>query len=118
RQGWQLADAELELRQMPAGLELRSKRVFIDPPAVEAAKALSTNSSGILTYFVNELRAGNKAAPYSMVTGAGVPLLPPDARDDEIVINQWLADDLQAKPGDQLQLAYFVPGTTRRLEEK
>src|SRR5439155_10840854 len=58
------------------------------------------------------------ATPYSMVTGAGAPLVPPEMRDDEIVINQWLADDLGAKVSDSLRLTYFVLGTTRRLEEK
>src|SRR5438105_1504816 len=118
RQRWQLADAELELRRLQSGLELRSKRVFLDSPVVDAASTVSTNNTAILTYFVNELRVGNKATPYSMVTGAGVPLVPPEMRDDEIIINQWLADDLQAKSGDQLRLTYFVLGTTRRLEQK
>ena len=52
------------------------------------------------------------------MTSANAPLLPNDMRDDEIVINQWLADDLQAKAGDSLQLSYFVLGTIRRLQEK
>ena len=53
-----------------------------------------------------------------MVTAMGAPVVPPDMRDDEILINQWLADDLHAKPGDALRLTYFVIGNGRALEER
>jgi hypothetical protein len=155
---WQLADAGLDLRALAnnSGTELRSSRIFIDPPVVEAALSLSpigeegkgegvrgsnqpqsqpgapnngsatsvspsTGGEGrgeggfnsnlpqpILTYFVNELRCGSNATPYSMVTAMGAPVVPSDMRDDEILINEWLADDLNAKKGDRLSLVYFV----------
>ncbi len=72
----------------------------------------------MLTYFVNELRDGARTTPYSMVTAAGAPLVPADMQDDEILISQWLADDLQARPGDDLALKYFVLGPGHRLDEK
>ncbi|MDB6108863.1 MAG: hypothetical protein JWR69_613, partial [Pedosphaera sp.] len=120
RGSWQLADAQLEVREVPGvgALELRSDRVFLDPPVVEAARKVATNAQPILTYFVNELRAGTNATPYSMVTAMGAPIVPAEMRDDEILINQWLADDLQAKPGDALRLTYFVIGNGRALEER
>src|SRR2546426_4626129 len=120
RQTWKLADAELELRALPDvnALELRTSRVFLDPPVAEAAFKAATNASGVLTYFVNELRLGDRAAPYSMVTAMGAPVVPPDMRDDEILINQWLADDLNAKPGDQLALSYYVIGLSPRIRER
>ena len=60
----------------------------------------------ILTYLANLLRAGTNATPYSMVTAAGPPYTPADMRDDEMLVNQWLADDLQVKPGDWVELSY------------
>ncbi|PYJ56928.1 MAG: hypothetical protein DME24_20730 [Verrucomicrobia bacterium] len=119
-QTWKLADAELELRALPDvnALELRTSRVFLDPPVADTALRAATNATGVLTYFVNELRLGDRAAPYSMVTAMGAPVVPPDMRDDDILINQWLADDLNAKPGDQLALSYYVIGLSRRLEER
>lgn len=119
RQDWQLADAELELRSLPDtnGAELRSDRVFIDPPVANAALRATPAASGILTYFVNELRAGDHRTPYSMVTAMGTPVVPSEMRDDEILINPWLAEDLNAKPADRISLSYFTIGTSRRLEE-
>ncbi|PYK59185.1 MAG: hypothetical protein DME21_13800, partial [Verrucomicrobia bacterium] len=119
-QTWKLSDAELELRALPDvnALELRTSRVFLDPPVADTALRAATNATGVLTYFVNELRRGDRAAPYSMVTATGAPVVPPDMRDDDILINQWLADDLNAKPGDKLALSYYVIGLSRRLEER
>jgi len=119
-QAWQLADAELELRELPhaGAIELRTRRVFLDPPVAEAGLKIVPGATGILTYLVNELRVGNRTTCYSMVTAMGAPLVPPDMRDDEILINQWLADDLGTKPGDELKLTCYVLGETRRLEER
>ena len=116
---WELADAELVLRELPGGgCELRTSRVFLDPAVAAAAMNASSNSAGILTYFVNELRLGTRAAPYSMVTAMGAPVVPKDMRDDEILVNTWLANDLQAQPGDQIALSYFVIGASRTLEQR
>jgi len=122
---WQLADAVLELRDLPAQntLELRSSRVFIDNSVSEAAISSGKDAVGVLTYFVNELRAGNKTTPYSMVTAMSrsseaETIVPADMTEDEIVINQWLADDLGVKEGDVIEADYFILSKRRKLEER
>ena len=120
RQFWQLADAGLVLRELSATdqFELRSDRVFLDPAAVAAAQGVTTNAQPIITYFVNDLRYGSSSTPYSMVTAMGASIVPADMRDDEVLINDWLAQDLQAKPGETLSLTYYVIGNGRALEER
>jgi putative ABC transport system permease protein len=122
---WQLADAGLELRRLEGQgvLEVRSKQVFIDESLGQSAMNAADGSVGILTYFVNELRRGQKATPYSMVTAMGPSpqaggIIPADMQDDEILINQWLADDLGAAPGDSIELSYYVLATMRNLQER
>ena len=128
-QRWRPADAELSLHDLPGRrlLELRSRRIFIDTPVSQAVAAMP-EAVGILTYLVNELRVGDLAAPYSMVTaigplggnenspGATAGLLPADMHDDEVLVNSWLAADTGAKPGDTLEMAYFVMGAAGRLQ--
>jgi len=97
--------------------QLTSPRVFLDPPAIRAALAADTNARPILTYLVNLIQAGERATPYSMVTAAGTPFVPADLRDDEIVINQWLAEDLKVGPGAELALTYFRPDSGAQLVE-
>ncbi len=124
---WSLSDTGLEVRKLegPGCLELRSERIFLEPPVAEAANAIP-GAVGVLTYFVNELKVGERTTPYSMVSAIGrldrarldLPPLPPDLAGDQVVINQWLADDLGAKPGDRLTMSYYIVGPMRRLVER
>ncbi len=119
---WQLADAGLEIRRLDKqnAYEIRSNRIFIDRSISDAAL---DGATGILTYFVNELSIGEKATPYSMVAAMtpaedGNSIIPPEMEDGEILVNQWLADDLEAEVGDSIELAYYVVGPMRKLIEK
>ena len=114
RKNWTLADADLELREIPGDLELRTARIFLDPPIAETAKSAFPGATGVLSYLVNELRFGGRATPYSIVTATEIAGL----RDDEIIINSWLADDLGAKVGDEVTLKYFVIDEQRKLKEE
>jgi len=125
---WSPADALVEVRALPTAdawplTEVRSERIFLDEPLVTSLRALPGHA-GVMTYFVNELRVGDHATPYSLVASADWKELPwrsapvPDnLRDHEIAINEWLAKDLQAKIGDQLTVKYFVIGPSGGLRE-
>ena len=110
RESWTLADAGLEWRAVRGGQrdELRSKRIFMDPVVLEGAAQLEQRIQPILTYFVNEIRREDRYTPYSFVSAPGSPIVPAGMRDDEIIINQWLADDIKASAGDQVQLRYYA----------
>ena len=128
--------------------EVRSPRIFLDPAIVQAARKNESSTedielaeirnpkSGIrnpprgldsLTYFVNDIRAGDgsdakaNATPYSMVTAidaAASGFVNPKLADGEIQITRWLADDLGVAPGAQVAVKYFVMGERRQLVEK
>jgi ABC-type antimicrobial peptide transport system permease subunit len=127
---------------VPPFVEITSPRIFLDaateraaltpakpkptragvvwetlPSEAPASPSFITNGVGVLTYLVNLLAAGTNATPYSMVTAAGPPWTPADLRDDEIVITDWLASDLDARPGDELKLVYFLPDSGAQLRE-
>lgn len=124
-EAWQPADAGLQWRELDPQnmLELRSRRVFIDTPLSAEAMNAGENAVGILTYFVNEIRRGESTTPYSMVAavrgdaGPGT-LIPADMRSDEAIINQWLADDLDAQVGDTIEITYYLVGPKRKLYEE
>ncbi len=130
-QHWKLEDGELSLHDHESGLlELRSERIFLDPPVEEAVRSGSRSALGILTYFVNELRIGDRATPYSMVAGAGLLAGAPEdfpdwhvlygtgLANDGTILGRWLATDLGAKAQDRLSIRYFAIGRDRRLVEK
>jgi hypothetical protein len=128
---WSLADAQIALRTLPERnqFELSSERVFLDAPLVETLRALEPGLVGVLGYFVNALRHGERTTPYSVVAALGplradaqsavalAPLLAlaPDAPG--VVLNEWCARDLGAGPSDSVALDYFVLGEDLRLTE-
>jgi len=120
REVWTLADAGFEIKEIesPQVLELKTGRVFLDPSLVEAAMALDLSLQPVLTYFVNEIRLDGRATPYSFVSAPGAPGIPPEMKDEEIIINEWLAADIGAAEGDSVRLSYFVIGSGRALEER
>jgi ABC-type lipoprotein release transport system permease subunit len=131
---WTLSDASLDLREFPnnSGLELRTPRVFLDPPVVAAApRGEDDRRVDALTYFVNALEANSEtrnqkpetrnSTPYSMVTAVETSpagFLPADLADGEIVISQWLAEDLGIGAGGKVTVKYFVMGERRELVEQ
>ena len=120
RRCWRLADAQLVLKRLSegGGLELRSERVFLEEAVAEAARDAVGGAGGVLTYFVNSMSVGDRRNPYSMVAAVAPPLAPADLAEDEIVINQWLAEDLASAPGDRLTMKYYVVGLGRELAEE
>jgi ABC-type antimicrobial peptide transport system permease subunit len=127
---------------IPPFVEVTSSRIFLEPSVAAAAlkpgavpldnpeayqsdgpsnidfAQFVTNGVRVLTYLANLIRAGDRATPYSMVTAAEGPFVPPDMRDDEILVNQWLADDLRVKPGDAVELSYYLVDSGSRLVER
>ena len=124
RSCWGIGDAGLSVRQVAAGklAELRSDRVFIERAIVDAARASDPGLIGVLTYFVNEIRSGERATPYSMATARGP--LGASAPGVDVVpeggafVNDWLADDLEVTVGASLTLRYFVMGPGLKLEQR
>ncbi len=132
-------DYDLKVLELPnhTGMELRTPRVFLDPAITSAARraevgppaapAQILNPLDSLTYFVNELRAGDgsdakaKSTPYSMVTAIDAPgsgFIAAELADDEITISEWLAEDLGVGTGGKVTVKYFVMGERRQLVEK
>jgi putative ABC transport system permease protein len=122
-QEWIPDDALIEVRSVAERTEVRAERIFLDAPLATALTS-EAQAAGIVTYFVNELRHGDQATPYSLVAGGaweqlpqqGAPL-PSDLGAEGIAINQWLADDLKATVGDKITLRYFIIGPSGGLAE-
>jgi ABC-type lipoprotein release transport system permease subunit len=112
---WQPEHLGLRFRtEIPGFIQLESERIYLDPETTRAARRLP-GANGTLTYLVNSLSAGGKSTPYSfMVAGAPVPEL----ADNEIVINRWLASQLQAGPGTPVQVAWFALLANNHFEER
>jgi putative ABC transport system permease protein len=114
-----IADAGLSIRELPQSnmFELISERIFIDEPIAKSILNQNLNHETILTYLVNSIQFKGKETPYSFVSAATPPVVDLLLRDDDIIINQWIANDLGASVGDTIDLKYYVIGPLRTLSE-
>ena len=119
RQAWDFADGGLEWRDLPGAdtSELRSEAIFIMDEVARDAMAAAPGGRGVLTYLVDAIHSENRSAPYAFVAGveslAGVPAIGPG----EVVITDWLAEDLGVVPGNTLEFRYLTMGALRTLRE-
>ncbi|MSU35958.1 MAG: ABC transporter permease [Pedosphaera sp.] len=137
RSAWDLGDAELSVtgpsdprrsaNNSAQWVELATHRIFLEPAVVAAAPTnevvrkndpLLPKPVPILTYLVNSVRHADRLTPYSMVTAAPAPYTPVGMHEDEIVVNEWLAEDLGVKPGDSLSLSYYRADAGSQLIEQ
>jgi putative ABC transport system permease protein len=97
--------------------ELISDRIFIDSSIVDEVKSIIPEASPVITYLANSLSVRSNTTPYSFVSALSSQEFK-DIGDDEIIISRWLAEDLEAKPGDTLQMQWYDPSGGKSLEEK
>ncbi len=123
-----LADYGLSIAIHKSGYaQATSNRMLIEPAAAAAIhKAFAhQRPQDIFTYLANTIAAGGKEIPYSTITAIDFQSEPPlgpfnstdgaaigPLTDDEIVLNSWAAEDLGAKPGDEIEITYFEPEST------
>ena len=110
-----------------AYVSIESRRLLLEPAAVEAARKAAEETgchlSPTFVYLANSIAANGAEIPYSVVAGIdpndSSPLNPVKVlfADDEIVLVDWKDSPLKAKPGDQVTLAYFNPEIEGKIEE-
>ncbi|MCE5229601.1 ABC transporter permease [bacterium] len=97
-------------------MSIESTRIFLPPDVVDlatqTAAALRAPIHPTLTYLANAMTIGARMTPYSTVAALDDLSL----RENEIALNAWTADDLNARIGDTLRLAYFEPTAGRYTE--
>lgn len=117
---WHPADAGLRIKPLGEDnqFEITSDRIFLTEEQSEAVFTVIPGVVPVLTYMVNSIEKGGNSTPYSFVTAADTELLHTQIGPREIIINRWLAEDLNAVPGDFVKLTYWVMGPMRSLHEK
>ena len=122
--GLQLQLVTLAEQDEPVAWQLTSLALVLPDHAVEETQQLahSEKPQEIVTYLANTITIGERKIPYSTITGTEStselgPLLdengtPIDIGEGEIVLNDWAAEDLNAKIGDEIVVTYYEPETT------
>src|SRR5690349_7656027 len=114
-------DFEQKLRVLVngRGLSIESNSRIINEhvasAVTEAAKTMSLRTVPVLSYLANSITLGERSTPYSLVTAVDDATLAEIAnttiqasQHPPIILNDWTARDLNAKPGDAISLDYYV----------
>ncbi len=110
-----LADYGLQFKSIETGQwELSSSQTFIPEAVGVALASVEQEQERIFTYFVNSITKGDVSSPYSFIAGKG-KCLGAELEGQECSITQWLADDLGAQVGDELDITYFELHAQGRL---
>ena len=113
---WNTEDASLNLEKLEVRneIEISSERVFIDAQIADLIKETEGFKYPVVTYFVNGISTNSASTPYSFVSTLPEEML----TENEVIINKWLADDLNVEEGDSLKMKYFIVGPLRELKEE
>jgi putative ABC transport system permease protein len=112
-------DIGLSFRQVKktGETEIISSRIFIDNDILSQIVNAVPNSSSVITYLANSVTKGDRSAPYSFVAAvnpAGQNII----QGNNIIINRWLAADLNVSVGDTVSLSWFSLSRISELEER
>lgn len=103
---------------------LSSEKLVFGADMQAAIEKAFPAAKGVLTYLANDIRkqGDDSGTPFSMISaieiGDDFPLTATDGdvipplTDSQIVLNQWMADDLNVSVGDEIEIDYFEPETT------
>jgi len=119
-ESWTLADASLKMTEVTGeqtGWKLYTDRVFLEPAISKAVVKAYPEATPVITYLVNAIHEGDKRTPYSMISGVPLPAKEKYGNND-IIVTQWLADDLGLEPGSEISFDYYVMSTGRKLTEE
>lgn len=79
--------------------------------AQESAAASSLKTVPILSYLANSISAGERSIHYSLITAL-------DFISEPLVLNEWAARELNVKPGDTINIEYYVWQEGGRLDTR
>jgi putative ABC transport system permease protein len=131
-----LEDLSLRIVENDRGyLALESEQMILeDSFATAAQKAAEQSGQAVaqnMVYLVNELSNSDAFSAYSIIAGVDLaevsaapfgPLLTDSGldtlRDDEIILSDWLASDLNVGPGDEIRIKYHQVGSHGELPEE
>ena len=126
-------DFGLDIATRPDSLAVSNRRFVLRDTTVEANERVAEDAGApaqqVLGYLANRMSHGERSVPYSMMLGLDTPVPPALGaltdlsgasigllEDDEVVLGQWAASELEAAPGDTIAIDFFSVGRDDELE--
>ena len=77
----------------------------------DAGKKAGLEPLPVFTYLANTMRVRDREVPYSLIAATdalGTPEAMPGGQHPALVLNDWTAQQLGARPGDQVDISYYL----------
>jgi putative ABC transport system permease protein len=112
-----LDDLGLRTRETPdGGTSVESRAGFLTKELAAEVQRIAARDqrtvTPVLTYVANTIRIGDREIPYSTVSSIDTKGSDPASTSPggvrPLLLNEWAAADLNAKPGDEVTLEYFL----------
>ncbi|MDH6303726.1 putative ABC transport system permease protein [Parabacteroides sp. PF5-5] len=115
KQVWNYSFSGLFITQKEGFTEISSDRVFLQEKVVETISRNNREPNRLFSYLANAIERDSTSIPYSFVTAMdrykGEVL-----QKDEIILSDYSANRLQAKPGDWVTVSYFTSQDLKTLK--
>lgn len=114
-QVWNISSSGLSVIRRDDFTEIVSDRVFLQDKVVETICSNNRNPNRLFSYLANSIELGETSIPYSFVTALDRykgQLL----QKNEIILSDYSAERLQAKPGDYINISYFTSQDLKTLK--
>lgn len=111
---WNYRASGLLTNPMGVFTEIRSDRVFLQKEITETLCRDNDGSNRLFSYLANSIEYSGQSVPYSFVTAAdrfGNEAL----QKDDIILSDYTAQRLHARPGDSIEISYFVSQDMKTL---
>ena len=131
----QLEDLGIRLRRHKNFMAIESAEIILSSTIVDAVHAASAElqapAQPVLTYLANTIECNGRLLPYSTIAAITAPVAKifgefklidgspvPELAEDEILLNQWAAQELGAQIGDTVKITYYAVSAREQLETK
>ena len=117
-------DCGVRVERSPGGVLVVTAAQLVMPPSLDSALRRAFDGRHVqpaLTHLANAIACNGRSIPYSTITAVDFrnepPLGPindvdgrpiPPLHEDQVVLNAWAAEQLKARPGDRITIAYFA----------
>jgi len=132
RENIQLRDFGVLIQPHENFVAIESSEIILSPIIVNAVNAVSAELNlpvqPILTYLANTIELNGRLLPYSTISATTFPVAASFGElnlingssittlaDDEILLNKWAAQDLEANIGDTVKITYYAVGSREQL---
>jgi putative ABC transport system permease protein len=113
-QAWTYSSSGLSVCRRDSLAEVTSDRIFLQEEVTNAIVHSHKEANRLFSYLANSIETDERAVPYSFITALdrfGQEAL----QKEDIILSDYTANRLQAKPGDTVRVSYFTSHDLKTL---